>query len=293
LTADKVAAMVGANNFSINPVKGEYLILNKTQGHLAKTVLFPVPSPLIGKGLLVSPTFFGNLLLGPTAHTILQEPLSPDDEVKTNFEIIKNIVQTARHSVPNFDVSQTLTSYAGLRAKSNTDDFIVEESSKVQGFINVAGIDSPGLSSSPAIAALVLDILRTARERDGKVILPNLHFNPIRPSIIVRKTPEWKGAIDDPNPRKNIICRCETVTEIEIVDSLHRGIPVTGTDGVKKRTRAGMGFCQGRFCEPRVAKLISRELHIPIEKVGRRSKGTSILPHQRLTLEDRQLLSKL
>jgi len=191
------------------------------------------------------------------------------------------------------DISKTLTSYAGLRAKSNTDDFIIEEHSKVEGFINVAGIDSPGLSSSPAIANYVLNIIETIYQRDGKILYPNVSFNPFRSAIIRPKKSDWKGKVGDPDPDHNIICRCETVTETEIIDSLHREIEIKSTDGIKKRTRAGMGYCQGRFCEPRVAAIISRELHIPLEQVGRRAKGTSILPHQRLTEEDREILSKL
>eukprot|EP00301_Raphidiophrys_heterophryoidea_P016880 c26580_g1_i1.p1 GENE.c26580_g1_i1~~c26580_g1_i1.p1 ORF type:complete len:535 (-),score=125.61 c26580_g1_i1:209-1780(-) len=283
LMSDKIAAMVGANNFTILPRKGEYLILSKSQGHLARHVLFPVPSDK-GKGILVSQTYHGNLLLGPTARD------SASTDLLTNEQIVKYIVHTARGMVGGIDLSETIASYAGLRARSGASsggDFIIEMSC-VPGFINVAGIDSPGLTSSPAIAEYVFQILQD----HGARFAPNPNFNPIRSPIIVPKDTNFNGTIDDTDPHKNIICRCERVTEAEIVEAIsHRPIVAATTDAVKKRTRAGMGQCQGKFCGERVAKLIARETHIPLELVPRRSAGSSLLPPDKVAAMD--MLAKL
>ncbi|KAJ3095049.1 hypothetical protein HDU97_007331 [Phlyctochytrium planicorne] len=284
LFSDKIASMVGAADFRILPRKGEYVILDKSQGKLAKHVLFPVPNETKGKGILVSQTFHGNLLLGPTSRDM-------SEASRTNLEVLEDILVSARQSVPDFDVHKAITSYAGLRAKSDRKDFIIEESDKAPGFVNVAGIDSPGLTSSPAVAELVVEILRIA----GLRLEDDPKFNPYRPPIIVKKSPDYLGEVDHPgkDPKLNIICRCETVSEAEIIDAIHRPLGAHSTDAVKKRTRAGMGWCQGNFCEPRVAAVIARETGIPVEKVARRGVGTSLLPHKRLTEEDRDLLDAL
>eukprot|EP00298_Acanthocystis_sp_HF-20_P008302 c17598_g1_i2.p1 GENE.c17598_g1_i2~~c17598_g1_i2.p1 ORF type:complete len:529 (+),score=253.76 c17598_g1_i2:40-1626(+) len=282
MIADKVAAMVGANNFSIVPRKGEYLILSKSQGHLAKHILFPVPTEK-GKGILVSQTYHGNLLLGPTA----RDASVIGGGTMTNRQVIDYIVSTARTMVEGIDLTETIASFSGLRARTENGDFIIEMSA-VPGFVNVAGIDSPGLTSSPAIAQYTIQILKDA----GLKLEVNTHFNPYRSPIIVPKGPTWKGSIDNEDPEKNIICRCERVTEAEIVSVLsHRPILVTSSDGVKKRTRAGMGPCQGKFCGERVARLIAREKHQPVESVTVKSPGSSLLPESKE--EAVLLLSKL
>eukprot|EP00842_Homolaphlyctis_polyrhiza_P005189 jgi/Hompol1/5671/HPOL_004612-RA len=279
--------MVGANDFTIAPRKGEYILLNKSQGHMARHVLFPVPSKKRGKGILVSPTFHGNLLLGPTSR-------GSEEASMTRRQVLNFIISSARHSVPDFDVTQAITSYTGLRAKCSRSDFVIEENKTVPCFINVAGIDSPGLTSSPAIAIMVRELLQASLSREHNTQLqPNPDFNPHRKAIIVPKTETFKGSIDNSDPAKNIICRCECVTESEIVDAIHRPLSAHDTDAIKRRTRAGMGQCQGSFCESRVAELISRETGIPVSQVARRSAGSSILPHRRLTDEDRQLLREL
>ncbi|KAJ3277172.1 hypothetical protein HDV01_000224 [Terramyces sp. JEL0728] len=229
--ADRIAAMVGANNFYIVPRKGEYVLLEKSQGHLARHVLFPVPSKIRGKGILVSPTFHGNLLLGPTSR-------GSEESCISQREVLKLIITSARHSVPGFDASMAITSYSGLRAKSSRSDFIIEESITTLGFINVAGIDSPGLTSSPAIAKMASDLIRSALFKyynDHVHINPK--FNPYRKPIIIKKTDAFKGSIDNDDPALNIICRCEKVTEAEIVDAIRRPIGGRDTDSVKRRTR--------------------------------------------------------
>ena len=158
---------------------------------------------------------------------------------------------------PGLDARQFLRSFTGIRARSSTDDFIIEES-EVAGFINVAGIQSPGLTAAPAIALMVEGILQDA----GLVLAPDSTFDPYRQPIIERKTmrplSEIKPLLDLPSSPEKIICRCEQVTEGEIVDACSRGIPVKTIDGVKRRTRASMGWCQGTFCRPRIAEVLNR-----------------------------------
>lgn len=276
--SDKISAMVGVDDFTITPRRGEYVLLNKSQGHLANNVLFQTPTKN-GKGILVTRTYHGNLMLGPNA----QEVGSKED-IGTSLEALDYIVDTARLSVPDFDLKWTLTSFSGIRATSSKKDFIIEET-KVKGFINVAGIESPGLTSSPAIGKYVIDIIKDM----GVELKDDPNFNPYRKAIIIKKDENFDGEIDAPTPEKNIICRCESVTEAEIVDAIHRGIPVDSLDAIKRRTRAGMGPCQGHFCGPRVAQLIARENNMKVEDVTPRGKGSSILPHR----EDRTFWKKL
>jgi glycerol-3-phosphate dehydrogenase len=221
--ADRVAAMVGANDFTITPRKGEYVILNKSQGHFANHVLFQVP------------TFHGNLLLGPTSRGA--------GESFTQRQILQLIIGSAKKTIPGFDATQAITSYTGLRSTCSRGDFIIEETS-VPGFVNVAGIDSPGLTSSPAVAQMVREIIGTSLKKNyGLQIQINTSFNPNRKPIIIKKDADFTGRIDDENPDLNIICRCERVAESEILDSMRRPLGAKDTDAVKRRTRAGMGQC--------------------------------------------------
>lgn len=277
--SDKISAMLSLEEFSIHPRKGEYILLNKNQGHLAKGVLFQTPSHL-GKGILVTRTYHGNLMLGPDA----QEVESPW-EVGTNFENLKYIVDTARKSVPDFDMKYTLNSFAGLRATSSKHDFIIEES-RVKGFIQVAGIESPGLTSAPAIAEHVCRVILADA---GYELVEKNDFDPYRAPIIQKKTEDFDGSTDATDPAKHIICRCEKVTEAEIVDALHRGINIDHIDGVKRRTRCTMGPCQGQYCSPRVAEIIAREKQIPVDQVTPRGKGSMPLPPR----ENRRFWSKI
>lgn len=265
--SDKVANMVGIYDFHIIPRRGEYILLNKDQGYLSQQVIFQTPTKK-GKGILVTKTYHGNLMLGPNA----QEVGNPS-EIGTNMEILEEIVNKARKSIPDFDLKKTLTSFSGIRATPSTHDFIIEES-QVKGFINVAGIESPGITSSPAIS---LDVVKIV-ESSGIELFAKKDFNPSRKAIIVKKKADFDGRIDDKRPDKNIICRCEKVTEAEILEAMHRGIPIDSMDAIKRRTRAGMGPCQGAFCGPRVAKLIADERGIEVEQVTWRGPGSSILP---------------
>lgn len=274
LYSDRVAKMVGADNFSIIPRRGQYVLLGKDQRHLANTVIFQCPTKK-GKGILVTTTYHGNLMIGPNA-----EEEGDREDVGTTLESLQEVIETARKSIKDFNIKRALTTFAGIRATSNTDDFIIEES-PVKGFINVAGIDSPGLTSSPAIAEMVVDILLDI----GLQLEKKHNFNPYRRAIIASKEADFQGKIDHEDPSKNIICRCEQVTEQEIVDCLHRGIEVTTIDAVKRRTRAGMGTCQGGFCRERVRKLIARETGLSQEQVADRGTNYSIQT-QRVSIKE-------
>lgn len=261
LYSDKIVNMLGMDDFKILPRRGQYVLSTKDQGYLVNKVIFQVPTEK-GKGILVTTTYHGNFMIGPDAQEVVDK-----EDIGTDIKSIEYIIKTARKSIPDFDVRKSLTTFAGIRAISSTGDFVIGET-KVKGFINAAGIDSPGLTSSPAIAEKIVGILKEA----GLQLIKNKKFNPYRKPIIIKKDKSFDGKIDHEDPTKNIICRCEKVTESEIIDAMKRGIPVKSTDAIKRRTRAGMGFCQGNFCRPRVKAIIAREIGIPVEKVTVRGK---------------------
>lgn len=260
LNADEVNDMVALPRFRILPRRGEYNILDRSVGNLVNTVVFQCPSEL-GKGILVSPTVHGNLLIGPN---------SEDIDEKDNFETTKigldYVHKTAGLSVKSLPAGTVITAFSGLRARPDTEDFVIEESPDAAGFINVAGIESPGLAASPAIAEYVLDIL--------KGILPELplkqDFNPKRRKVIrfIELSDEERHNLIQKDSRYGrIICRCETVTEAEIVDAINRNAGARTMDAIKRRVRPGMGRCQGGFCAPRVMEILARELGIDITQV--------------------------
>ena len=267
LYSDKVSSMVGIDDFKIIPKKGQYILLGKDQGHLVNTVIFQVPTKE-GKGILVTTTYHGNFMIGPSA-----EEVKDKEDAATTVETLKYVVETARRSIPVFNVKKALTTFSGIRPTTTSEDFIIEES-KVNRFINVAGIDSPGLTASPAIAEMVVGIFK----KSGLNFQEKENFKPSRKGIVVMKDSNFIGKVDDEDPAKNIICRCEQVTELEIVDAISRNIPINSTDAVKRRTRAGMGFCQGGFCESRVKHIIARELHIEEDKITIRGESASRSP---------------
>ena len=263
LYGDKVANMVGINDFHIMPKKGQYVLFGKDQAYLVKTVVFQVPTSK-GKGTLVTTTYHGNFMIGPNA-----EEIEDRRDIDTSLEGAEYVIETARKSIADFNIKKALTTFSGVRATSSTKDFIIEESN-VPRFINVAGIDSPGLTSAPAIAKKVINILKDV----GLKLEGKNDFNPYRKSIFIKKDKDFHGKIDDENSEKNIICRCEQVTESEIIDALNRNIPINSINAIKKRTRVGMGLCQGTFCTPRVKEIISREKNIPVEEITLRGENT-------------------
>lgn len=266
---DEIAALIGDTSIHTTPRKGEYMLCDKSVGTLAKHTIFQCPSKM-GKGVLVTPTVDGNLLIGPSALDIEDK-----SDVATTAGTLTGILNTAKKSVPCLSTREVITSFAGLRAHCDRDDFIIEPSEKNSKFINVAGIESPGLSSAPAIAHYVKDIILNAYPAEEKS-----DFNPIReePVRFRHMTNDERKALIQKNPAYGrIICRCETITEGEILDAINSPAGARDVDGVKRRTRAGMGRCQGGFCGSKVVELLARELGVEINEITKFGGDSKIL----------------
>lgn len=258
--ADKISAMVGDDSYTITARKGHYYVLDKPAGEMFSHVLFQCPSSK-GKGILVTPTVHGNVLVGPDAE-VSDEKL----DLSTDAQHLAHVRLMGGRTSPELPFNQVIRSFVGLRASSDLHDFIIGESEVAENFIQVGGFESPGLSSIPAVAEDVVKIIAAKEEGLEK-----------NPSFISKRKPvirfmelsnEDKGKViaEDPAYGK-MICRCEMITEAEIVDCIHRNAGATTLKGVKKRTRPGMGRCQGGFCGPRVVEILSRELKVAMEDV--------------------------
>lgn len=265
--ADGIARMVGDNSFSIHPRRGEYVLLDKECGGLVSHTIFRTPTKM-GKGILVTPTVDGNLLTGPTS-----VDMQDKEDKATTAEGLSRVMTEAQENVRGIPFGKSITSFCGLRAVGSTGDFIINRFG--EGFFNVAGIESPGLSSAPAIAEYVLELLRQA----GVKLEPKPGYNPRRPAMHAFReaSAEEKNRIIRENPAYGrVICRCETVTEGEILAAIRTNPRPRDLDGVKRRTRAQMGRCQGGFCSPYIVELLAEELHIPYEAVTK-SGGKSVI----------------
>lgn len=265
----KIANLAGDYSFTIGGRKGEYILLDRECENFVKQTLFFTPSKK-GKGILVSPTVDGNIILGPTAKEV------DDANVLTSEEGLKEVQEKASKMCENVPFGQTITSFAGTRAFCDRHDFIIEESKSVSGLINCAGIESPGLTSAPAIAKFVVEKLVSSRID----LRFNTSFNGHRePTDFFNSLSiEQKNQLIKEKPEYGkIVCRCEKITEGEIIHAIKTNPPATDIDAVKRRTRAGMGRCQGGFCQPQVAEIIARELGIPLEKVTKFGKGSYLL----------------
>lgn len=265
--ADKIHNMVSEKKLHIIPRAGEYCLMDKETGdHVSKTV-FTLPGKL-GKGILVTPTIHGNLLIGPTAVNI-------DDKEGTNTtrEGLRQVMEKAALSVKNLPSSRIITSFAGLRAHEEQDDFIIGEVEDAEGFIDCAGIESPGLTSCPAIGEMVAEIIRDKMGLQEKDDFIPTRKGILNPSELSKE--ERTALIKEKPAYGNIICRCEMVTEGEIIDAITRPLGARSIDGIKRRTRAGMGRCQAGFCLPGTMEILAREGKISmfdITKSGRDSK---------------------
>lgn len=258
LYADEIAKMIGDGSFSIHPRRGEYILLDTECGNLVTHTIFRTPGKM-GKGILISPTVDGNLLAGPTAADV------EDKENKgTTMNGFVQIMQEGCENVQGLAFNKSITSFCGLRAVGSTGDFIINSPRK--GFINAAGIESPGLSASPAIALYIEDMLKQA----GLELIKKESYSPYRksPHFFRNASETEKNEIIKKDKRfGHIICRCETVTEGEIIFAMNQNPKPVDMDGIKRRTRAQMGRCQGGFCSPYMVELISKELGIPYESV--------------------------
>ena len=266
----EIAKLVGDNTFDVQGRKGEYILLDRESGDFVNHTLFTAPTKA-GKGVLVTQTVDNNILLGPTA----TEQGRDQSTITTpeGLQFITEKVGAMCKSVPHFN---TITSFAGVRAYSDRHDFIIEHSSVCEGLINCAGIESPGLTSAPAIAKHVVEELFAKFNPLEK----NQKFNGTRKADYFFKnlTDEEKNqVIAQDNRYGKMICRCEQITEGEIVRAIKTNPPATNIDAIKRRTRSGMGRCQGGFCQPQVAEILARELCIPLEKVTKSGKNSYLL----------------
>ena len=266
--AEEIAKLAGDGSFTITPRKGEYILFDKTAApSLVWGIVFPCPTEK-SKGILICTTTHGNTFIGPNA----QDQDNREDTSVTPAGM-DEIIAGARKMIPNLPLGASITEFAGLRAVSGTGDFVLG-ASNVPGFFNAAGIQSPGLTAAPAIAEVVAEAigkemyLRKKANWNGR--LPKkTAFNRMTAS-------EKQKAIAKNRLYGRVICRCETVTEGEIVDAIHEPVGARTVDGVKRRTRAGMGRCQGGFCGPRVTQIIARELRIPVEAVLKERQGSEL-----------------
>ncbi len=264
--ADEIARLLGDDSFELFARKGEYLLFDRTAPR-PRTVVFQTPSKL-GKGVVVAPTVDGNSYVGPTA--VNQDDR---DDTSVSAESIAALQRLGRVSVPALDFRKVITNFAGIRPQpKGAHDFIIRQSEACPRLVHAAGIGSPALPSAPAIAERIAETLAEA----GLALREKAGWNPVR-----RHIPAFRHMTDDERAAAiardplygRVICRCETITEAEIVEAIRRG--ATTIDGVKRRTRAGMGRCQGGFCSPKVMGILSRELGIPlheITKFGRASR---------------------
>lgn len=265
--SDEIARMAGSREFSITPRRGQYLLLDKEAGDMVNTTIFRTPTKM-GKGVLATKTVDGNILLGPTS-----EDMEDKEDKAVTAEGLASVIAREYEFFDSLPMGKVITQFTGLRAHGNTGDFVIE--SPQPGFINCVGIESPGLSASPAIAEMVEKMLIDA----GAAEKLKSNYDPKVRGIIRFKdlTSEEKNSLIDEEPAYGrVVCRCEEITEGEILEAIRRNPPARDIDGVKRRTRAGMGRCQGGFCMPSVAEILSDELGIPFEQVTKSGQGSEI-----------------
>lgn len=260
LYSDVMNNFVSSKTYTIVPRKGEYTLFDKSMEGFVDKTIFQLPNEF-GKGVLVTPTMDGNLMTGPTA-----EDIDDKGDKGTHADAINKVLQTAKLSVPNLPMNQIITSFVGLRAHlPDTYDFVIEEAEGAKGFINAIGIESPGLSAAPAIGVYITELLQPVLE-------PKLNHNFIKErkgiTTFRKLSLEQQNAlIKADSTYGKIVCRCESITEGEIIEAINRPLGATTIDGVKRRTRAGFGRCQGGFCSSKVMEIIAREKHIKVSDV--------------------------
>ncbi len=270
LYSDDIATLTGDCDFSVHARRGEYMLLDKECGSFAERTIFHTPSKM-GKGILVSPTVDGNLLVGPTAVDI-------DDKTdnSTTAEGFATLREKAAENVDGAPLFKVITSFTGLRAVGSTGDFIVKSR---DGVITLAGIESPGLSSAPAIAEYVEELLIGEGFKAEKKAN---YIGTRKPAHYFRELSidEKNEIIKKDSRYGKIVCRCESITEGEIVEAIHKNPRPTDLDGVKRRTRSGMGRCQGGFCSPTIVEILAREMNVPFESITKFG-GDSIINYRK------------
>ncbi|HHY71540.1 MAG TPA: NAD(P)/FAD-dependent oxidoreductase [Thermoanaerobacterales bacterium] len=270
LYCDEIAKMVGQCNFTEHPRKGQFYILEKDIPYNIEKILLPVPTKH-SKGKLASPTTHGNMLIGPTA-----EDLEDKEDHAVTAEGLKEIIESVRRLLPEVSPKDTITQYCGLRPVKTPEGYHIEASNEVKGYIGVTGVRSTGVTASISVAGYVVDILAD----EGLELKVKENFEPHR--IGIKKFSELSWKEKDELIRQNplyghVICRCETVTEGQIVEAIHRPIGAKSLDAIKRRLWAGAGRCQGGFCGPRVVEILARELKVPVETITKHREGSEIL----------------
>ncbi|MHB1317239.1 MAG: FAD-dependent oxidoreductase [Anaerolineae bacterium] len=259
LHADDLMHIAGLDGFTITPRKGEYFVLDRTARAQVRNVLFPCPTP-VSKGILVTPTIHGNVMIGPTATDI-----DDKENLSTTAEGLNEVMTGALKLVPGLDMRQIIRSYTGLRATGSTGDFLIECPPERPGLLVLAGIESPGLTASPAIASHVVEMLREA----GLPLVERPDYVPVRhgiPRFSHLSVAEQEALIARDPRYGRVVCRCETVTEGEVVAACHTPVPARTYDAMKRRTRIGTGRCQGAFDTPLVLEIMAREYGVsPLE----------------------------
>lgn len=267
--ADIINNMVSKKTFTITPRIGEYYLLDKVQGYLTDSVIFQCPNEM-GKGILVAKTAHGNIISGPTASDV-------DDriDVGSTSDALDVIRKTAVKSIKDINFRDNIRNFSGLRAEADTGDFILGEAEDVKGFFNMAGTKSPGLTSAPAMAK---DLAQMVVKSFGNVTKKEVFKKNREQIYFITLSPEEKAEVIKKDPRYGrIICRCENITEGEIVDVIHRKCGATTLNGIKRRCRPGAGRCQGGFCGPRVQEILARELNLKLDDILLEEKGSYIL----------------
>lgn len=271
LFADEVSRLVGVDDFVIRPRKGEEFLLDKKRENITNHLIFPLPTPT-SKGILIIKTADGNPMIGPTA-----EDIEDKEDLSTSDAGLNKVLESAKKLLPNLNENDIIAYFAGLRPVAG-DDFIIRHEEKVPGFINVAGIQSPGLTAAPAIALMVVNLLK----QSGLDLHKKLFFHPHRKPtyhLFSLDFEERKKLINHDHAFGDIICRCETVSAKEVKDAIQHGAKTL--DGIKFRTRAQAGRCHGAFCTSRILKIMKEELKIPYTVLSKRGKGSEMIKEER------------
>lgn len=267
--SDEINNTVSEQKETIVARKGEYCLLDKSYGNLTNKTLFQLPTKM-GKGVLVSPTVHGNIIVGPTA-----DDVDDKDYVDTTYSGLNTALRLAALSVPSLPRRGIITQFSGLRSHNVTGDFVIGEREDVKGFYNALGVESPGLTSAPAIG---LDIATQVAEKLGLEKKPNFISKREGIKHFATMTDEERAEAIKKNPLYGkVVCRCEVVTEAEIIDSITRPLGARDLDGVKRRTRAGMGRCQSGFCSPKIMEVIAKHTGTDILAVTKKGEGSEIL----------------
>lgn len=267
LFSDEINNMINKNQYTHSPLKGEYILLDKVAGKTIEHTIFKVPSK-VSKGVLVTPTADGNLLVGPTATEALGKDTT--ENAKSSIDYLKEM---ASLSVSNIPFNRSLNTFSGIRPNLSSKDFVIEDIEK--GFISLVGIASPGLTAAPAIATYVCELISSNLE-----LIYKKDFNPYRRRMIrfTELSLEDKNALIKENPSYGkIVCKCELITEGEIIDALKRPLGAKTLDGIKRRTRATMGGCQGIGCMLPVVSILCRELNIPFSEASKNSATSNLV----------------